>query len=82
MKPHQFKSPMTLGPRIDYIWAEWEPAAWTHYVTRSRSRCVQKLWKVEDHLDPLSHGILGRRLQGPPPPCTWKPSEASLVQQI
>ena len=32
-----------------------------------------------DHLDSLSPGILGRRLQDPPLPHTWKPSEASQV---
>lgn len=44
-----------------------------------KSRCAQGLCKVEDHLDPLSPGILGRRLQEPPLSHTWKPSEASLV---
>lgn len=24
MKPHQFESPMTLGPRTGHVWAEWQ----------------------------------------------------------
>lgn len=45
----------------------------------SKSRCTQEPCDVGDHLDSLSPGILGQRLQGPPLPHTWKPSEASLV---
>lgn len=65
-------------------WVEQRSAADANHFTCSKGRCARELWKVEEHLDPLSLGILGRRLQAHPrlPPHTWKPSEASLGQQI
>lgn len=80
-KPHLLKSPVTLGLSTGPLWAERQSAAWAGRFPRGEGRCAQKPRKGEARLDPLSRGILGRRLQGPPP-STWKPSEARLVQQI